>query len=352
MKKKIFLFRYSRANLGDDLFIYIITNKYKDTEFFIQIKEEKYKKCFDGIKNLSIIDENRDMESIDISKYDAFVYIGGSIFIESKYAFLEANDFKVFLEKINEKNIPLFYISSNFGPYQTEEYKALIEGNLEKCSNICFRDKYSYELFKNLKTVSYAPDAAYAFDYSNCITKFNNKEIGISVINLEVRENLKDKADIYYDFIKRIIVKYASKNYKVRLFSFCEFEGDLDAINNIVSIVPEEFKKNIEIVEYNNDIVGFLKKYSECRYMICGRFHSMILSTIFNQKIYNLSYSSKTSNFIEDNKIKTKVVNIKDLTYGTVLKDYYFRSNCKNKIKKISKKANSQFEKLDEFLNK
>ena len=49
MKKKVLLFGYSRANLGDDLFIYILAKRYQDIQFYIHIKEEKYNNKY--IKN-------------------------------------------------------------------------------------------------------------------------------------------------------------------------------------------------------------------------------------------------------------------------------------------------------------
>ena len=45
-KKKVLLFTYSKANFGDDLFVYILANRYKNIEFYIQIQEPKYKKAF------------------------------------------------------------------------------------------------------------------------------------------------------------------------------------------------------------------------------------------------------------------------------------------------------------------
>ena len=49
-KKKVLLFTYSKANFGDDLFVYILANRYKNIEFYIQIQEPKYKKAFERAK--------------------------------------------------------------------------------------------------------------------------------------------------------------------------------------------------------------------------------------------------------------------------------------------------------------
>lgn len=55
--KKIFLYAYDHINLGDDLFIETITDRYKDIEFYFWTNE-KNKKVFQEQQNLKIIDEN------------------------------------------------------------------------------------------------------------------------------------------------------------------------------------------------------------------------------------------------------------------------------------------------------
>ena len=177
-----------------------------------------------------------------------------------------------------------------------------------------------------------------------------NKAVGISVINLQIRESLKEKEDIYNDFIKRIIIKFAKRNYNVYLFSFSGFEQDDIAINKIMEMVPNEYKEKVKIVKFEENIEEFINEYSKMQYMIAGRFHSMILSILFNQKIYNLTYSKKQDNVIKELKLFSRFQTINDLTYSTVLRKYYLKKVCKNKLKKIAKKAEDQFINLDNFL--
>ena len=86
MEKKVLLFGYSRANFGDDLFVYILAKRYSEIQFSIHIKEEKYKRPLENLSNINFIEAERDVKQVKIEEFDAFIYVGGSIFMESEYA--------------------------------------------------------------------------------------------------------------------------------------------------------------------------------------------------------------------------------------------------------------------------
>ena len=249
-KKKVLLFTYSKANFGDDLFVYILANRYKNIEFYIQIQEPKYKKAFENLHNVIILNEAREVEKINVNEFDAFVYVGGSIFIESEYGKHEAKEFNKFIKKVKENGKPFFYMTCNFGPYKTNEYLQQIKENLKLCQGICFRDFESYDKFKDISSVSYAPDIAFSYDYRDIIEKKEKKSIGISVINLLIRENLKQKTDIYNDYINllnNIIVSNNIKNVTEDGFSLQisdEMAIESAKINNIE--ITDEMKSLAE----------------------------------------------------------------------------------------------------------
>lgn len=195
----------------------------------------------------------------------------------------------------------------------------------------------------------YAPDMAFSFKFNKELKK-EKKSIGISVINLQIREDLKELETVYNDFIKRIIIKFAKRCYKVCLFSFSEFEKDGEAINNIINLLPEQYKNDVKVVTFNKNIDTYLEEYSKMEYMVCGRFHSMILSILFNQKIYNLTYSKKQNNVIKELRLFDRYQEIKDLKYETVLRKYYFKRVNASKLNKISKEAENQFLNLDNWI--
>jgi len=187
-----------------------------------------------------------------------------------------------FVRRCKDKNIPFCYISCNYGPYQTREYFELSRKNFEICTDICFRDKYSYNLFKNISNVRYAPD--FAFSYNIPLENKIPNSIGISVINLDIRHDLKHIGQDYHDFLVNNINHYIEEGNKVYLYSFCKHEQDEVVMEKLM----KEFENNRDVIEvrYDGNIDKFLETYSKMEYMICSRFHAMILSSICNQKIF------------------------------------------------------------------
>jgi len=240
MGKNVLLFGYSKMNFGDDLFIYILANKYKNVHFYIQIPDKKYRKPFLDLENICILEGERDVRNVQIEKFDAFVYVGGSIFIESEYSKHEVKEFNYFIKECNKINKPFFYITCNFGPYQTQEYLNMVKENFWLSKGVSVRDKESYELFKELPTVTYAPDLAFTYSLDEIKSRKRLRNVGISIINLEIREKLKGQTGIYEDYIKRIAIKFAKRGYKVYLFSFCQFEEDEIAMGRIKKSIPKK----------------------------------------------------------------------------------------------------------------
>lgn len=347
-RKKILLFAYTKVNLGDNLFIYMLLKRYKEIDFYIQVVEEDYKNVYKGFDNLHYIHDGRNLNLVNIEDFDAYLYVGGSIFIESDYGMQEMKEFNKFIKKCKEAGKKFFYMSCNFGPYKTKEYLNLARENFTLCDGVCFRDQKSYKLFKDIEKVMYAPDMAFSLKYAQ--KEKEKKSIGISVISLEIRNDLNTLEGPYNDFIKRIIIKFAKRDYKVYLFSFSEFEKDGEAIKKIIAMLPEEYKNKVEIVTFKDDIEGYLEKYSKMEYMVCGRFHSMILSILFRQKIYNITYSQKQDNVIKELKLFRRYQPIKEMSFETVLRNYYFKRVSKFKIKRIAKKAEKQFQNLENWL--
>ncbi len=346
--KKIFILAYARANVGDDLFIYILLRKYKNVHFFINIKEPQNQKAFKQFPNITIISEKeRNLTKENATEFDGYIYIGGSIFMEGGVVYNISEQFLDFLKACNKNNIPFFYVSSNFGPYYTQEYFDLARKTYKEIKDICFRDKYSYNMFKDIKTVRYAPDFAFSYDSTSVVKEKDT--VGISMIDLSIRSDIKEKKNEYFKLIKNSIEDYIKQNKQVYLFSFCQYEGDEKTIKELLEILPNI--NNIHKVLYNGHIEEFLNIYSKMEYMLCTRFHAMVLSCVFNQKKYILSYSKKIENVIEDLKLAKNYGRFTEIErYNNILLEEYERME-KTELEKIVKESSKQIKAFDKFIS-
>ena len=342
--KKVYILAYSKMNLGDDLFIDTVLKRYPKVQFYSRaVKTEST--IYQDNENLHFLDYNLDeLLKLDITEFDALVYIGGSIFMEHAGGIERVEKLDKLAVKCRELCIPFYYISSNFGPYETESYKNTVKNIFYEVTDVCLRDKKSYELFKECENVRYAPDAVFSAKLEKLEKEKNT--IGISTINFKFRKDLEKYKVKYNEVLTKTIDYFTEMNYKVKLFSFCEYEGDSETNATILRNVKN--KEQVESIVYNGDLKGFLRKYSQVEYMICSRFHSMVLSYIFEQKMCVLSYSSKTTNVINDLNLVNKFFEIDKIDDIDFIKLEDFE---KSKINEdIIKEANNQFKKLDEIL--
>lgn len=333
--KKIYVKAYTRGNLGDDLFIHILCSRYKNITFYLK-KNKYFTDIFSNIKNLVIKD------NLDDIQFDAIVYIGGSIFIETSLLSI-----KRVLELKNEiikESIPTFIIGANFGPYITDKYLNTVKDEIiTQIKSITFRDKYSYNLFNNLPNVHYAPDTVFTLETDNFSKKYNN-EIGISIIHHLERENLKQNYNTYLEKIADFSKYYISKGYNIRLFSFCEYEKDLEAIELLKNKFNSFELEHILVTNYQGDIYSILDKINNLDCFLTTRFHATVLGIKLKVPTIPICYSDKTYNILND--LGYPKDNI--YTFDTI-------KNLKYAIPKIFETnkivdAKKQFKSLDNFI--
>ena len=350
--KKIFILAYARANLGDDLFIYMLLKKYPNCQFYIHIKDENFAKAFEQFDNITIISEDeRRLTKENANEYDQYIYVGGSIFMEGGVVYNITEEFLEFMKECKRNHIPFHYISSNFGPAYTQDYVELAKQVYQNCTDICFRDKKSYEQFKEIPSVRYAPDLAFSYSAKPIEKKPNT--VGISMIDLQIRKTLKDKEEIYYRMLINDILEYIRTGKKIYLFSFCKHEGDERTIEQLLERLPAEMQKYVTCVNYSGNLEEFLDIYHSMEYMVCARFHAMILSIIMNQKCRIMSYSDKIDNVIEDlNLLQNKSVQFQDLQEDEMMPLEEFEIVPQQKVKEIAKQAEKQLESLERFIEK
>ena len=350
--KRFFILAYARQNLGDDLFIYMLLRKYPEIQFFINIEKPEHAKLFEDFENITIYqDVGRKLTKENANEYDGYIYIGGSIFMEGigvNYTVTE--QLLSFMQECKKQEIPFHYVSSNFGPYKTEEYLNLTKEVMKNCASVHFRDRYSSTLFSEISTVHYAPDLAFTYIPEKVEKKANS--VGISLIDLNIRPKLIVYIEKYYEMLASNIKDYIKEEKDVTLFSFCKHEGDEIAIAELVSRLPSNIKEKVNILNYDGDIEYFVREYSKMEYVICSRFHAMILSAVMNQKCQILSYSDKFDNVINDLELfNNQILHFDEIGSDTKMPLSRFQKVDKEKIQLIKEEAAKQLSGVDKSLN-
>lgn len=336
--KTVLVRAYTYCNLGDDLFLKVLVERYPEIQFTI-IAPKLYEKILTQYKNViikqipssslfkkivmkivgffSITKKETYIRNIIKNFYskeaqlaDAYVYIGGSLFIQ--------NNEKINLIDILNKEITnifhgkkKFVIGANFGPYLTVSYLDFYKKHLLDYDDVCFREKYSKDIFKDLLNVRNCPDVVFQLNLP--VVSKEEGSIGFSLMDISWRKELSQYEESYLSFIKELIIEALNDSRSVYLFSFCEDEGDEKVISKIVDSLPLKFRNKIDVVAYKGEIDKFLNQYSQVESMFATRFHSMILSSLLGQNIFPIMYSEKMNNVLKDLNYKGVSSKISDL---------------------------------------
>lgn len=359
--KRVYVYAYTEMNLGDDLFIKVICERYPNVKFYIMAKL-KNSYPFENIKNLVVIPKIpwidglltkfKVKKSINgliqrrISSFcDAIVCIGGSLFIQNQDWYIKTHQFK----KRIVYNKPFFVLGSNFGPYTDDGFLQSFKSIFSSLDDICFRDEYSHRLFSDLINVRKEADVVFSYLVKSKVKEID--KVTISVINLNSRPELAKYQKEYIEKIAEIAKKFSDNNYAVTLMGFCTAEGDSEIINEILENKVLNNRKHIEKYIYTGNINEALYILQESKIVVGSRFHAMILGWLFYKKVYPIIYSEKSLNVMSDIGFKGPYINIKDIEQLDFESDYKkLLEMPKLMINKEINSANQQFKKLDELL--
>lgn len=356
--KKVFLKAYYKNNLGDDLFLHIVSNRYKNKFYAVCSPKYGYHNRFNNINfNNSFlryyayrifekIKKKKGMlESKNLSKSDIILTIGGSIFIEEKNNSMEEMKRKY---SIYKKNIPYCILGANFGPFYNDFYKEYIDNEIfNKAEDVCFRDSYSYDLFKQNPKVRQAADIVFSLDTSH-VNLTNSDRVVFSII--ECRDRFSNEiAKMYEDKMIELINYFIKLGYNITLMSFCKAEGDEDAINRILKRINSKID-NIDKYFYNGNVAEALNVLGKSKIIVGSRFHAMVLGMLLEKSIIPIIYSDKTLNLLDDVGYNSIVFDIRKAELISPLKIDSKALDYRVDISKQKKDAVNQFKILDELL--
>lgn len=308
--KKVYVNGYFFNNLGDDLFLYILLERYPETNFYVFLNKKKYR-SFYKFKNLKMIDSSnkinnkifnyykkRDKKNILARYCDYSVMLGGSIFMEKSCSLKE-------LKRVYGRH-QYYILGANIGPYFHQEYLEYIRDIVRNCSDFCVRDKMSYNLIQDLPKARLASDIvlSLSIDKSKC----NKKQIFVSVIDLESKKFAQDAQDFYLKELSQMILEYYGSGYEVVVASFCNREKDY--------VMVEKLKQKFYFIRelyYEDNLDEVIQVIKESEVIVATRFHAMILGFLFNKKVIPMIYNQKMTNFLSD-------INFQNIMYDILKK--------------------------------
>lgn len=347
----IYVAGYWNVNLGDDLFLYLLSRRYPNHDFYI-LAGNVATRVFSDLPNvhqlrvpLAAKIANRLGNSGPLMDYqvnaakqmDAYCEVGGSLFMLPNHG-MDAQ-YKV-RKSIIDSNLPYLVVGSNFGPYteskQLEKYRDVFKW----AQHVTFRDQYSRDLFPGMGNIDSAPDLV--FNLNPADYPQGHHGLLVSIVDPEGRTS-KTAAAGYYQFLERAIRQTVAKGEQVTLMPFCVGEGDLQAAKKLQTRLSD---LQVEIFVHQ-DIQLSLARIARARAVIASRYHAMILGWLFNKPTFVVSYSQKTNHVVDDLFPEQPLVNLRDLSMVT--KDSPQFATLPNR-KQICRAADQQFTALDQML--
>lgn len=344
---KVFLKAYINKNLGDDIFIDMLSRRYPNTKFLIDSKAQYFNN-----KNLEFYNKNIfkkiigkmlyyisfkkvNYETLVSLKCNLSILVGGSMFIEKN---------STPLSKLKK---PLYIIGSNFGPYKNVKYLKKQKKLFSQAADVCFRDKKSYELFNELPNVRYSTDIVFSYTNPNIKIK-NNKKAIFSIIDCDFKEKElgKNYREKYENTILNLINFFHQKKYEITLMSFCKAQGDENAIERII----KRCKFDVNHYYYDGNIEEAINIIASSSIVVGTRFHANILGLLYGKSILPIAYSDKTINILNDLNYKGKILDIRTLDKFNVSLLTDFDLEYKIDISKQVKLAEKHFQNIDEIL--
>lgn len=289
----------------------MLVNRYPNVIFFLPAAQpylEMFKKNSNVICEVNRFKDHRFLD--DFNGYDFAISIGGSLYqthhIEGSFK-RDAD----FFDRFIAAGKPIFIIGSNFdrdygnAARNEKSFRDLFArgGNLLKVS---LRDTHSYNFFRDLKNVTYAPDVVFGLSDNFSVPEDRRSGLGISVISttlLARKGTLEKFHGQYIDGMISLVKSAVKKNIDVKIFSFCLREEDAKAVNEIAQGLTDAERARVQHVPYNGDIEKFLRLFASMKYIVAARFHANVFALKFRQNLFPIVYNDKTLNLLEDLKI-------------------------------------------------
>ena len=304
---KILLTGFFHENLGDDLFFHLITARYPQHTFYMNVHAD-HANAYAGKPNVKLLRQTKPLRGLNklltalspklgipalTGKFtDISVLIGGSMFQEHAGGLAR-------LAQMPRHKKGLYVLGINFGPYQTQTYLDHCRQYLAEAKDVCFRDSISYEHFSQLPNTRLGSDMVFGIESLYPAAKTKENTCVISLMDFSANPALANYAQDYFRFMQDMISHQQSLGRKVILVSFCQWEGDRRAIEQLLRQLPQT--QNLSTLYYDGkNAHAICQAISASACVVASRFHSMVLGLAYGIPTIAISYSNKTRQLLAD----------------------------------------------------
>lgn len=357
--KHVALHAYPFGNVGDDLFIHSICQRYPEAHFHLSI-QTAFIKGLEKIPNLTLhatdtptarfrrwVRNGVVLPQPILEKLEAIVYIGGSLFMEQngwKKSFLT-------MKRLHQTGKPFFVIGANFGPFSREDFRMTHEIFFNALEAVSFRDQHSYDMFSHLPSVTYAPDVLFQHHIPSIIyPPRTSNYLLLSVIYPSVRAPLRDGDEKYFSAMAQLIEQALTEHWHVTVSAFCPYEKDDQAIEEIMKIIDHPRKKDVHIHTYKGNLQEMYHLFNQATHVVATRFHAMILGWLFKRRVLPISYSSKMDHVLADMAYEETYPTVETVS-GNLFKQVVARKTTPIQLSHLATEAENHFKALDQLLN-
>lgn len=365
--KRVWIHAFMAGNLGDDLMVRILCERYPKVRFFV-FADPSYHVRYKDIKNLTVFSPedkktrilNKGIRKL-LGKEDgarkffmktshASVHIGGSVFVQ------HLDDWSGFYgvdEQLLRLSRNLFVVGANFGPYTNPLYREQYEKLFEGYRDICFRDSKSRREFPGASNIHWAPDVVFNYKWKKELYQKEKKQVLFSVIDLKDRGGkyaICQYQEVYEKFMKELAEEFLKRGYSVKFLSFCSMQKDQEAAARILKILKPEFQDKADLLCYDQNLELCMDAFAQSELIVGTRFHSIILGMLMQKKVLPIIYDQKTRNMLAD-LFEGEVLEMEELTNRDCTRTADLLENAPAFFSgEICKRAEEQFKALDDFL--
>lgn len=293
----IYLSAYVNRNFGDDVMIRQLCNAFPSHNFLLFAP--KYREMFDtiaDIPNLKLSDISLEQFSKCCKSDDAFIKIGGSMFIiKSRRTLINRTKELHYLKRIKKRGCKLAVIGCNVGPFASSIHRQVAVNELALYDLITVRDKASYDFIRErtkCPDLRLYPDILFGLkdslpnnnsnDNSLCISAFKDGGDG------EYNSKMAALADHY--------IEATGGRVKLLIFEATE-KSDYISAGKIYSLAENKNKIDIIIHRTGKEITEAI---CACNCIVCTRFHSIVMAITAEKQFVPIVYSNKSQNLLND----------------------------------------------------